>query len=218
MKFLTLSFSGRRTLVACLVVVALGAGLSACGSSGSATSTSASATGAQSQARLNLAKCFRSHGIDVPDPSSGGGPAGGGGIFRVLRNYSQAQVTAARQACQQYFAAAFPRLNISPQQRAQIQQQLVKFAECMRSHGVNIPDPTFNGNGPGDGGGGGGFGFRQAFGSSQRNSPAFQTALKACQSLRPRFGRGGPGAAGGGATAGGGGTSGGGATSGSTGA
>ena len=124
----------------------------------------------QFQARLNLAKCFRSHGINVPDPSTGGGAAGGGGLFRALRNYSQAQVTAARQACQQYFTQAFPRLNVSPAQRAQLRQQLVKFAECMRSHGVNIPDPTTNGNG---------FGFRQQFRSIDRNSPAFQSANKA---------------------------------------
>jgi hypothetical protein len=195
MKFLILPVIGRRTVVAFIAVVALAAGLSACGSSSSATSTSGgttsgattggATTSAQFQARLNLAKCFRAHGINVPDPSSGGGPAGGGGIFRQLRNYSQAQVTAARQACRQYFAAAFPRLNLNPQQRAQLQQQLVKFAECMRSHGVNIPDPTFNGSGPG--GGGFGLGFR----SGERNSPAFQSALKACQSLRPRFGRAG---------------------------
>ncbi len=203
-------------MVVVVAALALGAGLSACGSSGSATSTSGSlasstsggTTGTQYQARLNLAKCFRAHGINVPDPSSGGGPAGGGGLFRVLRNYSQAQVTAARQACQKYFAAAFPRLNLSPQQQAQLRQQLVKFAGCMRSHGVNVPDPTFNGNGAG--GGAGGFGFGQGFRSSQRNSPAFQTALKACQSLRPRFGRGGPGGAGAGAS--------GGATSGTSGA
>jgi hypothetical protein len=172
----------------CVVAVALAAGLSACGSSSnSGASTTAASTGAQFQARLNLAKCFRAHGINVPDPSTGGGAAGGGGLFRVLRNYSQAQVTAARQACQQYFAQAFPRLNVSPAQRAQLRQQLVKFAECMRSHGVNIPDPTTNGNG---------FGFRQQFRSIDRNSPAFQSANKACASLRPRFGRGGPGGGG----------------------
>jgi hypothetical protein len=107
----------------------------------------------------------------------------------VLRQYSQAQINTALQACRQYLAKAFPQFNLTPAQRAQFQQQLVKFAECMRSHGVNVPDPTFNGNGL--------FGFRQAFRSIDRNSPAFQSALKACQSLRPRFGRGagGPAAA-----------------------
>jgi hypothetical protein len=176
----------RRAIAVCLTGLALAGGLAACGSSNSASTSSSGTTGAQFQARLDLAKCFRSHGINVPDPSSGGGPAGGGGIFRTLRNYSQAQVNAARQACQQYFAKAFPQLNLSPAQRAQLQQQFVKFAQCMRSHGINIPDPTFNS--------GGGFGFRRSFGSVDRNSPAFQSALKACQSLRPQFGFGGPGA------------------------
>jgi hypothetical protein len=194
-----LSFSRRFPLV-CLVTVALGAGVAACGSSNAATGTTASSS-TRYQARLNLARCFRAHGINVPDPSPGGGIAGGGGVFRSLQQYPQAQITAARQACQQYFAAAFPQLNLSPAARAQLQQQLVKFAECMRSHGVNVPDPTFNGNG--------GFGIGRAFRSIDRNSPAFQSALTACQSLRPRFGRfgagggpppggpGGPGAPGG---------------------
>jgi hypothetical protein len=197
---------GRRLVVAGLLAVVVAVGLTACGSSSSSSSQNAASTGTQATARLNLAKCFRAHGINVPDPSTGGGAAAGGNLFRSLRGYSQAQVTAARQACQQYFAQAFPRLNVSPQQRAQLQQQLVKFAQCMRSHGVNVPDPTFNNNGtPGGAGGGGGFGFGGGFRSGQRNSPAFQAAAKACQSLRPQFGRGGPGGAGG---AGGGGTAG----------
>ena len=196
MKLLTSPISGRRVPVACLAVVVLALGLSACGSSSSSSSSSSDPSASTAAtARLNLAKCFRANGIDVPDPSSGGGAAGGGSLFRVLRNYSQAQVTKARQACSQYFAQAFPRANLNPQQRAQLQQQLVKFAQCMRSHGVNVPDPTFNNN-AGGGGPGAGFGFRGGFNSAQRNSPAFQAAAKACQSLRPRFGRGGPGAGG----------------------
>ena len=196
MKFVPAFRLGRRAIVIGLSALALGAILSACGSSSatsstsSSSSTSGSTSGAQFQARLNLAKCFRAHGINVPDPSAGGGTAGGGGgIFRSLRNYPQAQLSAARQACSQYFAEAFPRLNLSPAQRAQAQQQLVKFAECMRSHGVNIPDPTFNGTG--------GFGIGREFRSVDRNSPAFQAASTACQSLRPRFGRGGGGPPGG---------------------
>jgi hypothetical protein len=181
------STAGR--LAACLIALALAGGLAACGSAGSSSATTAASTGAQFQARLDLAKCFRAHGINVPDPSSGGGAAGGGGIFRTLRNYSQAQLTAARNACQQYFAKAFPRLNLSPAQRAQFQQQLVKFAQCMRSHGIDVPDPSTSA--------GGGFGFQRTFRSIDRNSPQFQAASKACSSLRPKFGRGGPGGAGG---------------------
>jgi len=181
--------SNARRVCACVIALALSVGVAACGSSSSSSSTNAAAStsGQTYQARLNLAKCFRSHGINVPDPSASGGPAGGGGgIFRSLQGYSQAQLNAARQACQQYVSKAFPRVNLTPAQRAQLQQQLVKFAQCMRSHGINVPDPTFNS--------GGGFGFRRAFRSIDRNSPAFQAASTACSSLRPRFGRGGPGA------------------------
>lgn len=171
-------------------LLVLAAGLAACGSSSSSTSTAAG-TATQYQARLNLAKCFRAHGINLPDPSANGGlPGGGGGPAGALQNYSQAQLSAAQQACRQDLAQAFPRLNLSPGQQAQFRAQIVRFAQCMRSHGVNIPDPTTNG---------GGFGFRQALGSVDRNSPAFQAAAKACESLRPRFGRGGPGAPPGGA-------------------
>jgi len=184
---------GRRIAAIILGTLLLGIVIGACGSSSSPSNASGSTSGARFQARLNLAKCFRAHGINIPDPSSGGGPAGGGGFFRTLRNYPQAQTQAVRQACSQYFAQAFPQLSLTPAQRAQAQQQLVKFAECMRSHGVNIPDPTFNGNG--------GFGLRRAFGSVDRNSPAFQAGLKACRSLRPRFG--GRGGAGGGGAPGG---------------
>jgi hypothetical protein len=177
----------RRVLVICIAAAALAATLAGCGGSSSSNASGATATGSQFQARVNLAKCARAHGINVPDPSPGGGP--GQGIGRVLRQYSQSQIQTALQACRQYVRQAFPQLSLTPQQRAQFQQQLVKFAECMRSHGVNIPDPQFNGNGF--------FGFRQAFRSIDRNSPAFQTALEACQSLRPRFGRGAGGPGGG---------------------
>ncbi len=76
-------------------------------------------------------------------------------------------------------------------------RELVKYAQCMRSHGVNIPDPTTSGGGPG----GGGFAFGAQGGTNFRallNTPAFKTASAACASLRPkfgggRFGGGGPG-------------------------
>jgi hypothetical protein len=185
-----MTHSFRRPFAAVLLAGIVAVGIAACGSSRS-TNTSA-ATGAQFQARLNLAKCFRAHGVNVPDPSAGGGPAEGGQAFRIFRTYPQAKIQAAMQACRQYLSAAFPQLNLTPAQRAQRRAQLVKFAQCMRSHGIDIPDPTTTG-GPGPGG----FGFARQFRSIDRNSPAFQAANKACASLRPQFGRGGPGGPGG---------------------
>jgi hypothetical protein len=162
------------------LLAALSLALAACGSS-STTSTSASGLASNSsaryQARLNLAKCLRAHGLNVPDPS----PTSGGAGFRALANYPRSEIESAIQGCHRYLVKAFPVLGLSASQRAQLQQQLVKFAQCMRSHGVNIPDPGSTT--------GGGFGFRQGFRALDRNSPAFQSALTACQSLRPRFGR-----------------------------
>jgi hypothetical protein len=128
---------------------------------------------------------MRSHGVNVPDPSASGGPpaGGGGGGFRQLQSSPNFQP--AMQACQKQLGQAFGFANLTPAQRAQFQQDAVKFAECMRSHGVDVPDPTNNGAG--------GFGIFRDIPSSQRNSPAFQTASKACQSNLPRLGRGGPG-------------------------
>ncbi len=198
------AFPLRRVLATGIIVAALAIGVSACGSSSSGSSSTSGSAGsggtsttsstARYQARLNLAKCFRAHGINVPDPNpsggaGGGGGGGGGGIFRQLQQYPQSQIQSAEQACSQYVKQAFAFANASPAQIAQFRQQFVKYAECMRSHGVNIPDPTTNS--------GGGFGLRGVLGSVNRNSPAFQSANTACQSLRPRFGRGGGGAAGG---------------------
>ncbi len=187
MKLVAKLVATRRGILICCVGGVLAIALSACGSSSpSATSLASAGTGATGgtaryQARLNLAKCYRAHGINVPDPTPGGGP-GGGGIFRALQNYPRSQVQAAQQACQQYLRQAFAFGNLSPAQVAQFRQRFVKFAQCMRSHGINIPDPTT--------GGAGGFGLRQALSNVDRNSPAFQSALKACQSLRPRPGGG----------------------------
>lgn len=196
------SLIGRRAFVACALTGALAVGLSACGSSSPTTTAAAagaaggSTSAARYQARLQYAKCMRAHGVNVPDPSASGGPAAGaGGLgagaggFRALRNNPNFQ--AANTACAAYRAKAFSFGNISPAQRAQFQQELVKFAECMRSHNINIPDPTTGG------GAGGGFGIFRQIPSSERNSPSFKTALTACASVLPRFGRGaggGPGA------------------------
>ncbi len=173
-----------------LAIVALGLGLAACGSSAGTSNNGSAATGASSnaryQARLNLAKCLRQHGLNVPDPSPGGGGAFGSGGppggFRALRDNPNFQ--SAFQACAKYRRGAFGFRTLSPSQQAQFQRALVKFAECMRAHNIDIPDPTT--------GSGGGFRIFRQISPSERQSPAFQNALKACVTNLP-FRRGGPG-------------------------
>jgi hypothetical protein len=185
--------------LACMLALAL----AACGSSSSTSSSAAAAAGGggggtggtASQARLKFATCMRAHGVNVPDPSANGGPpagggggGGAGGGFRALR--SSPNFAPAFKACGGALRGAGGFGNISPAQRAQFQQQLVKFAECMRSHNIDIPDPSTSG--------GGGFGILRQIPQSERNSPAFQAALKSCSSVLPRFGRRGGGGPGGG--------------------
>jgi hypothetical protein len=143
---------------------------------------------------------LRAHGLNVPDPSpngapgAGGGGGGGGGGARIGQLLSTPAGQAASKACASEISKAFAFANITPAQRTQFRQAAVKFAQCMRAHNVNVPDPTTNGAG--------GFGIFRSIPSSERNSPAFQTAFKACSSTLPNGGRfgsggnsvGGPGA------------------------
>jgi hypothetical protein len=194
MPSLVLSLVRRRALALCVLSGALAIGVTACGSSSSSTTSVAGAGAGTSSstytARLNFAKCMRAHGVNVPDPSANGGPAGGAGGagagaggFRALRSSPNFQ--AASTACAKYRSKAFGTGNFSPAQRAAAQQALVKFAECMRSHSIDIPDPSTSG--------GGGFGIFRSIPSSERNSALFKSALQACSTTLPRFGRGGAG-------------------------
>ena len=163
----------RRAVLAC-VFATVAILVSACGSSSSSSSTVAAAAGSGAStsssnttytARLNLARCYRAQGINVPDPEPGAGHAAGGGIQQILNRYPQAKVQAARQACRQYIARANPQVNASPASQAQFNQQFVKFAKCMRANGVpNFPDR-----------------LQDAEGTINPDSPAVQSALQACQ-------------------------------------
>jgi len=194
------SARARRALLGCALAGSLAVGLSACGSSGSSAAASSgsstTSSSARYTARLKYAECMRSHGVNVPDPSANGGPpggggggatggGGGGGAFAQLRN--SPNFASASKACASLRSKSFGFASISPAQRAQFQQDAVKFAECMRAHNIDIPDPSSNGTG--------GFGiFKDLRGSSETNSPAFKTAFTACSSNLPNgghFGRGG---------------------------
>jgi hypothetical protein len=70
---------------------------------------------------------------------------------------------------------------------SQLESAGLKFAECMRSHGVaNFPDPTS---------GSGGHGFRIQITPGIAASPAFKAAQSSCQKLLPGGGPGAKGAA-----------------------
>jgi hypothetical protein len=160
-------------------------GLAACGgSSNSSSSTTASAgsgalSAARIQARVDLAKCLRAHGVDVPDSVGTGGPAARAALQQLVAQYGlQGLVQKAQTDCKSNLQAAFPVFSLNPAQLAQRRQQALKFVQCLRSHGVSgLADPTSNGTI--------GAGLGKVLSTIDTNSPVFQSALKACQSERP---------------------------------
>ncbi len=110
---------------------------------------------------------MRGHGVpNFPDPGAGGGikiPVGSGAF-----NPASPGVQPAERACKHLLPGGGPPLALSEQQKL----QAVKFAQCMRAHGVpGFPDPTFQG---------GGLLRPSRPNGVDPNSPAFQKAAKSC--------------------------------------
>jgi hypothetical protein len=171
----SLSSQGRQRAVArgrsAVVLAALAASVSiaGCGAgpTSSATATGGGASGASSTSRfqqaMKFADCMRTHGVPgFPDPNSAGN-------FAYNGNTNSQQFLAAENDCKS-LAPAPP----SSSQQAQSFSEALKFAQCMRAHGLpNFPDPTKGSDGT----------ISQSIGSNvgSPNSPQFQKADQACR-------------------------------------
>jgi hypothetical protein len=127
-------------------VLAVAAGLAlltaACGggrsSSGSTSSTGADgASSAYVADKLGLARCLRAHGVpNYPDPNAAG---------QEPPNSKQLILTPQRHAAVRACSYWDNRItnNVAAQNQA-IRVEYVRFAGCMRSHGLpNFPDPVY---------------------------------------------------------------------------
>jgi hypothetical protein len=172
-----------RLAVALLSLVGVALLLSACGgSSGDPTHTD------PADRALAFARCMRAHGIkDFPDPQV----SSGGAVklqFKAGAGSSDPQkMGQAQQACRHLIAAGEKKL--TPKERVEREEQLTKFARCMREHGVNVHASAE--------GGGVQIQIHPGGGGPNPESPSFQAAQKACQGLLPFKGGkppgGGPG-------------------------
>ena len=120
-------------MAAALMAAACGGSPSSSGSGGSPNAGGS----ANSRSAVNASRCIRAHGVpNFPDPDGSGqipkeGPQQLGVSDSVLQ--------AAQRACQNLWPYQLPP---QAQQRQQLTSYL-KFARCMRSHGVpDFPDPT----------------------------------------------------------------------------
>ena len=164
----------RRVGPLALGLVTVGLLASACGSGGSSTpgvahvlsaptAGSSSSAGSSKPSPLGYALCMRSHGIaNFPEPDAGGSVSIQQG--QQLPDVNSPEFKAAAQACKSLNpAGAAP----APGQQAQQLAAEVKYAQCMRSHGIaNFPDPTSAGG--------------LDFSSVDINSPQVIAADKAC--------------------------------------
>ena len=167
----------RTTTTAALSACAAALTLAACGGSNSPSSADAQAK--REQAQLNFARCMRSHGVNMPDPKPG--PGGGPGLMRVggKDGISPQVFERANAACRKYIQAAMPKL--SPAQQAELRDQALKFAKCMRQHGVDMPDPEVGRGGVRITVRGG-----PRSGGINPDSPAFKEAQEACKAFQPK--------------------------------
>jgi hypothetical protein len=110
---------------------------------------------------VEYTKCMRGQGLDMPDPKPGEGPQS---IMAWVQN-SGVEPSRFRQAN----AACQDKLPSGIRDRAgsqDTQERMLKFAQCMRDNGVNMPDPK---------------GGQLDFGSLDRNSPQYKDAEAKCR-------------------------------------
>lgn len=122
------------------------------------------------QKMLAYSQCMRSHGEPgFPDPQSNGDLL----IDGKKDHLNGALMGSASKACQHLMPKSAP---LTAAQQRQLASQALRFAACMRSHGLpDFPDPTVNSQG---------VSIRGPAGVGP-DSPVFQSAQQACRKLMP---------------------------------
>jgi hypothetical protein len=137
------------------------------GSPGGTGSAFTKMIGVSTASEVALAACVRKHGVpSFPDPNAQGVWSDGNGVWQTPQ-FRKAELTCARLL---NIRNAMPP---SAAQQAAQAVQLVKYSECMRSHGVpNFPDPS-------------GDNLRVSVSQIDPNSPIVKRASNRCSHLAP---------------------------------
>lgn len=179
------------------VLVSLSATLAACGSGSSssgvadasdttsavstttgAVATSTTSSKSQADQLVDLARCMRKNGVDMPDPQ----PDANGNVRPgIPQGVDQTTLRTAFDACRDTVSGI-----AQPASTADQKDQLVAFAKCMRKSGVpDFPDPADSPSAPG--------GIFPGYGpnSAASQDQNVQAALKTCRSELGDVGPGG---------------------------
>jgi hypothetical protein len=162
---------GRAAIAVGLGVALLLAGLAGCSASGGSAGATTTTSGQQAAAAVwrALVRCARANGMpNLPDPQI---DSNGRANFP---NGTPEPPASVRRACQSIYDR-LPASARGDEGRPPVDMQaLLRFARCMREHGVaDFPDPDAAGN------------FRAQAGSTDPESPSFQRAMQACRQLDP---------------------------------
>jgi hypothetical protein len=168
---LTLAAAAGLSLFASACGGSAGNGVAQIGSTQTTTTSSSSSSGSPSDRRgalVAFSACMRKHGVpNFPDPKAVGH---GYGLTIGNEMANSPQFKNAEQVCKKLL----PNGGAPPaQEQAKQLQEALKYAACIRSHGVpNFPDPKLHA--------GGGIEMGEA-----PDSPQFKIAQKACGHLAP---------------------------------
>lgn len=143
-------------------------GIASAGKGTATPSASSSVSEADRQAaQVKFAQCMREHGVDMPDPG-----ADGKVLLRQKKGDDPGKMKKATEACEPLMKDVIgdrAQQPMDPKQR----DQMVKFARCMREHGVDMPDPGPQGE------------IKMKVRGGEKK---LQAAQEACKSLAPGFG------------------------------
>ena len=133
------------------------------------------------EAVLEFARCMREHGVDMPDPQFDGG----GGVMIQAGGAGDAidpeQLEAANEACEPIMEKVRGEFEPpDPEQLAEMKEEALEFAQCMREHGIDMPDPEFGEDGSVTQVIGGGRIGEDGEGVDPIDSERFQEASEAC--------------------------------------
>jgi hypothetical protein len=132
-----------RVLVAALLASSALAA-AACGNDDAGDAGTNSDRQAARDAELRFAQCMREHGVDMPDPRTGGRQ-----VFRVGPNEETTpeEMEEAQRACRKYQQQIRPP-ELSEEEREEFREAALAHARCMRENGIeNFPDPTISESG-----------------------------------------------------------------------
>jgi hypothetical protein len=173
-----------RLLAAALCLLACGLLVAACGGSSSPSGSGASAE----DSALKFSRCMREHGVkDFPNPESGPGGATREKVIGEGGRAGQATMEAAQEACRHFQEEGEEGHEPSPQEKVEREEQVQRFAKCMREHGIELEVHTS--------GGATQLKIQGSEGGGPKGSPApaFEAAQEACQGMMPGGPKGGPG-------------------------